>query len=339
MNNYKIDVVIPWVDGNDLEWQKLKDQYSEVKSADKSDSRYRDWDNLQYIFRGIEKFWPWVNRVFLITCGQKPQWLNVNCEKLRLVNHSDYIPKEYLPTFNSNTIELNLHRIEELSEHFIYLNDDIFPIHPLKPTDFFRHGLPCDSSLQQTLLSIYVPNDTAIQHIEFTQLGLINAHFRKRNVTKGNLYRWYGPYLGIHGMMQALLKANQHFFTGFNMYHSAQSFLKSTFDEVWHHYHDYLNEHCHNKFRQNTDVNQWLVRYWQLAENKFAPYNKMKQRKMFSPSLSNCDEIITSIIQQKYDIISINDNPLLSNTDFMTIKPRINEALDSLLPDKSFFEI
>ena len=34
MNNYKIDVVIPWVDGNDLEWQKLKDQYSEVKSAD-----------------------------------------------------------------------------------------------------------------------------------------------------------------------------------------------------------------------------------------------------------------------------------------------------------------
>ena len=217
MNNDKIDVVIPWVDGNDPVWQQLKDQYSEVKSADKSDSRYRDWDNLQYIFRGIDKFWPWVNRVFLITCGQKPQWLNVNCEKLRLVNHSDYIPKEYLPTFNSNTIELNLHRIEELSEHFIYLNDDFFPIRPLKPTDFFRHGLPCDSVLQQTLLSIYVLNDTAIQHLDFTDLGLINAHFRKRNVTRGNLYRWYGPYLGIHGMMQALLKVNQHFFTGFNM--------------------------------------------------------------------------------------------------------------------------
>ena len=140
-------------------------------------------------------------------------------------------------------------------------------------------------------------------------------------------------------MMQAIKKANQHFFTGLYIVHSAQSFLKSTFDEVWHHYHDYLNEHCHNKFRQNTDVNQWLVRYWQLAENKFAPYNKMKRRKLFSPSLSNCDEIITSIIQQKYDIISINDNPLLSNTDFMAIKPRINEALDSLLPDKSIFEI
>ena len=258
---------------------------------------------------------------------------------MRLINHSDYIPKEYLPTFNSHTIELNLHRIEELGKYFIYMNDDFFPIRPLKPTDFFRHGLPCDSSLQQTLLSIYVPNDITIQHVDFTQLGLLNAHFRKQNVTRGNLYKWYGPYLGFHGMMQALLKANQHFFTGFNTVHSAQPFLKSTFDTVWQYYHDYLNEHCHNKFRQNTDVNQWLIRYWQLAENKFAPYSKMKQRKMFSPSLTNCDEIITSIIQQKYDIITINDNPLLSITDYMTIKPRINEALDSLLPDKSIFEI
>ena len=53
MNNDKIDVVIPWVDGNDPKWQQLKDEYREVKSADKSDSRYRDWDNLQYLFRGI----------------------------------------------------------------------------------------------------------------------------------------------------------------------------------------------------------------------------------------------------------------------------------------------
>ena len=145
MNNDRIDVVIPWVDGNDPKWQKLKDEYKEMKSADKSDSRYRDWNNLQYIFRGIEKFWPWVNRVFLITCGQKPQWLNENCEKLRLINHSDYIPKEYLPTFNSHTIELNLHRIEELGKYFIYMNDDFCPIRPLKPTDFFCDGLPCDS--------------------------------------------------------------------------------------------------------------------------------------------------------------------------------------------------
>ena len=338
MRDMNIDVVIPWVDGSDHNWQKLKDQYKGLKSADKSDSRYRDWDNLQYVFRGIEKFWPWVNRVFLVTCGQKPQWLNTNCEKLRLINHKDYISNEYLPTFNSHTIELNLHRIEELSEHFIYMNDDFFPIRPLKPTDFFKNGLPCDSATQQNLISIHIPEDTNIQYIDFSNLGLLNAHFRKRVVTRGNLYRWYGPYLGIHGMIQAFTKANQFFFTGFNMHHSAQSFLKSTFKTVWDCYHDYLHKHCLNKFRHNTDVNQWLIRYWQLAENKFYPYN-MKNRKLFVVGKGNTKEIISAISKQQYDIITINDSPRLSDDDFQLIKPRINQALDSLLPNKSSFEL
>lgn len=338
MLDIKIDVVIPWVDGNDPIWQSLFNQYMGVGSADKSKSRYRDWDNMQYVLRGIQNFWPWVNKVFLVTCGQKPQWLNINCEKIRLINHSDYIPEEYLPTFNSHTIELNLHRIDELSEYFIYLNDDFFPIRPMKSTDFFRNGLPCDSAEQQNLLSIFVAGDTNIQYIDFTNLGLLNAHFRKKSVTRGNPSKWYGSYLGFHGMMQALLKANQHFFTGFNMHHSAQSFLKSTFRSVWDCYPEYLHKHCLNKFRQNTDVNQWLIRYWQLAENKFAPYN-MKRRKLFCASLENYNEIITVLNQQKCDIITINDGPNLSEEDFIKIKPLINQALDNLLPNKSTFEI
>lgn len=334
----KIDVVIPWVDGNDPNWQIQKDLYKGVTSADKSESRYRDWDNLQYVFRGIEKFWPWVNRVFLITCAQKPQWLNDNCERLILITHSDYIPHEYLPTFNSHTIELNLHRIDELSEHFIYLNDDFFPIRPMKPTDFFRDGLPCDTAEQQTLLSIYVNGDTNIQHIDFTNLGLLNAHFRKRAVIRHHLRNWYGTYLGIHGMLQALNKANQNFFTGFAMHHSAQSFLKSSFRKVWEHYPEYLDKHCQNKFRQDTDVNQWLVRYWQLAENNFSPYN-MERRKLFRVMPENTAEIISAIEGQQYDIVSVNDSPILSQNDFEIIKPKINNALDALLPNKSSFEI
>ena len=67
--------------------------------------------------------------------------------------------------------------------------------------------------------------------------------------------------------------------------------------------------------------------------------SSIKLLKYFSPSLDNCDEIVASILEQKYDIITINDNPSLSNNDFTTIKPRINEALNSLLPNKSRFEI
>ncbi|MGN1263906.1 MAG: hypothetical protein ACI4TW_07690 [Prevotella sp.] len=334
----KIDVVIPWLDGNDPDWQSLFYQYNGVISADKSESRYRNWDNLQYIFRGIETFWPWVNKVFLITCGQKPKWLNTHNDRVRIVNHTDYIPEEYLPTFNSHTIELNLHRIDELSEHFIYLNDDFFPIRPMKSTDFFRDGLPCDTAEQQNLLSIHVDGDTNIQYIDFTNLGLLNAHFRKRAVTRHHLRNWYGPYLGFHGMLQALNKAYQYFFTGFVMHHSAQSFLKSSFKKVWEHYSEYLDTHCKNKFRQDTDVNQWLVRYWQLAENNFSPYN-MKRRKLFCVMPEATEEIVSAIDGQLYDIVSINDTPRLSVNDFEIIKPRINKALDALLPNKSSFEI
>ena len=336
---YPIDVVLPWVDDKDPNWQATKNKYSGIKSTDKSSSRYRDWNNLQYIFRGIEKFWPWVNRVFLVTCGQKPAWLNTKYEKIKLINHTDYMPNEFLPTFNAKTIELNLHRIEELSEHFIYINDDLFPIRPLEPTDFFKNGLPCDNAEQSNLLSIYIPGDTDVQYTDFTNLGLLNAYFRKQAVPRHNLNKWYGPYLGLHGMIQALLKANQHFFTGFTMHHSAQPYLKNTFKKVWEIYPDFLHTQCLNKFKQATEANQWLVRYWQLAENNFYPYNKIKHRKMYNISKDNINEAATAIKEQLYDIICINDNPRISQEEFILAKLQINQALDVLLPHKSAYEL
>lgn len=128
MENYNIDIVIPWVDGNDMEWKQLRNEY--LKQAGKIidqaslNVRYRDWDNLQYIFRGIEKFMPWVNRIHFITCGHLPDWINLDHPKLNIVKHEDFIPNEYLPTFNSNAIEINICRIPDLAEHYINFNDD-----------------------------------------------------------------------------------------------------------------------------------------------------------------------------------------------------------------------
>ena len=42
------------------------------------------------------------------------------------MDHREIIEQEYLPTFNSHVIEANLHKIPNLSEHFIYFNDDVF---------------------------------------------------------------------------------------------------------------------------------------------------------------------------------------------------------------------
>ena len=83
---------------------------------------------------------PYIRNVYLVVShnSQVPSW--VCRDNLKVVLHSDIIPEEYLPTFNSTTIEMFLHRIEGLDEEFIYFNDDVFPVAPSLPEDFFREG-------------------------------------------------------------------------------------------------------------------------------------------------------------------------------------------------------
>ena len=94
MSDEKIDFVIAWVDGNDKEWLAEKAKYSPSSMADSATPvRFRDWDNLQYWFRGVEKYAPWVNKIHFITWGHLPKWLDTNNPKLHIVNHRDYIPE------------------------------------------------------------------------------------------------------------------------------------------------------------------------------------------------------------------------------------------------------
>ena len=90
MNKKPIDFVIMWVDSTDPEWIAKREKYISGVQDDVRVRRYRNWDNLRYWFRGVEKYAPWVNRVFFITCGQIPDWLNVDHPKLRLVKHCLY---------------------------------------------------------------------------------------------------------------------------------------------------------------------------------------------------------------------------------------------------------
>lgn len=106
-----------WVNEKDPEWQKEKNKYeqkelNEHENVDNSKIRYRDWENLKYWFRGVEKFAPWANKIHFITCGHIPEWLNINNPKLHIVKHSEYMPARALPTFNSNAIELLIHKIQ-----------------------------------------------------------------------------------------------------------------------------------------------------------------------------------------------------------------------------------
>ena len=132
-----MDIVITYVNGLDPHWQK---EYSEFTNTPILEKRFRDWGTLKYLFRGIATNMPFIRKVHLVVSGesQVPEW--VNREEVDVVLHRDIIPAEYLPTFNSNTIETHLHNIKDLDEEFVYFNDDLFPMLPIKPTDFFRDG-------------------------------------------------------------------------------------------------------------------------------------------------------------------------------------------------------
>ena len=130
-----MDIVITYVNGLDPVWQKEYEKHTSTPIVEK---RFRDWGTLKYLFRGIEKNMPFIRKVHLVVSGesQVPEWINRN--EVNVVLHSDIIPAEHLPTFNSNTIEMHLHRIKDLDEEYLYFNDDIFPVAPCKPEDFFR---------------------------------------------------------------------------------------------------------------------------------------------------------------------------------------------------------
>ena len=68
---------------------------------------------------------PWVRKIHFVTSGQKPEWLDENNPKLNLVSHKDYIPAQFLPTYNSVVIERYIHKIPGLADHFVYFNVDI----------------------------------------------------------------------------------------------------------------------------------------------------------------------------------------------------------------------
>lgn len=132
-----MDIVITYVNNNDPEWQK---EYEKCTNTPILEKRFRDWGTLRYLFRGIEKNMPFIRKVHLVVSGesQVPEW--INRDEVNIVLHKDIIPAEFLPTFNCNPIETHLHNIKNLDEEYLYFNDDMFPMLPCEPTDFFREG-------------------------------------------------------------------------------------------------------------------------------------------------------------------------------------------------------
>jgi glycosyltransferase involved in cell wall biosynthesis len=145
---FPVDVVYTWVDGSDPVWNAAREQRlsgitgTAQKTAQTRESsgqaRFLDRDELRYSFRSIHLFAPWVRRIHLVTAGQVPDWLDTDHPMVHLVDHTDILPADGLPVFNSHAIETSLHTIQGLSEQFVYFNDDVFLGREVRPERFFN---------------------------------------------------------------------------------------------------------------------------------------------------------------------------------------------------------
>jgi hypothetical protein len=152
-NNFEIDAVIAWVDGNDENHRKKLAQYVEDKSLMSSKgflTRFNEVNEIEYCIKSIRKFAPYIRNIFIVTDEQTPSFLKQNPDNpeyknVKVIDHKVIFKgfEEYLPTFNCFPIETLLYKIPDLAEHFIYFNDDMFLINETKPSDFFtEEGFP-----------------------------------------------------------------------------------------------------------------------------------------------------------------------------------------------------
>lgn len=341
MEKKPIDFVLIWVDGNDPAWIAQKNEYlnmpqqrADIESGaiDAGSSRYRDWDNLQYWFRAVEKYAPWVNKIHFVTWGHLPKWLNTAHPKLNVVRHEDFIPAEYLPTFSANPIENNLHRIKGLAEQFVYFNDDVFLTAPVAESDFFVDGLPCDSLSEAPLTC----SGEIFSHIQLNVMAVVNRHFSRRETRREIRGKWYSfkNYKALARNLIYTLVPRDDFF-GLTVHHLTQAYLKSTLEEVWELEPELLHQTSTHRFRHFRDVNQYVFKYYQLLNGRFHSYNIEGNGKSFHDAWDP-REAVQVIEKGKFKIICLNDS---SQLDFEAARVATTEAFEKVFPEKSGFEL
>ncbi|WP_435235554.1 Stealth CR1 domain-containing protein [Psychromonas sp. PT13] len=340
----KIDFVVPWVDPTDEEWQKQKEKYSKESTGDKSNKRFQDLETLKYVFRSIEKNCPWYNKIFLITCGHVPKWLDINHPKVVIVTHDElYFDKGDLPTFNSQSIEMNLPNLKGLSEHFIYLNDDFIIMNKLnqgrffiqnKPIDFISHGWIKRGNIFQ-LLKGYNPWIKSLNNC----LNLINSRFSSAYLSSKNLY--HSSYDLKTKVSNFLLKNVYKKILWLEHWHHPQPYLLSELYKVHNEFSKEMKLCSNNKFRSDNDLLQYIYRYWHLASNNFTPYKHNDGYVLIIRDDKSLKNGLSAIVKnENLNFVCFNDQmtDAASEVEFNLIKTTVQCYLKKIFPKKSSFE-
>ena len=136
-----IDAVITWVDGADPNYQMKYRKYFAGRSNIKK--QFLQSNEITLCIASILKYAPFIRKIFIVTDGQSPNLKEIkdfgHLDKVKIFDHKEIFngAEEFLPTFNIRTIDAVLYKINDLSEKFIYFNDDMLLIKKSSPEEWF----------------------------------------------------------------------------------------------------------------------------------------------------------------------------------------------------------
>lgn len=344
LNNHNcledIDVVILWVDGEDPEWINIYNKFADVKKS--KSERFRDWDTIRYVFRGIEKFMPWVRNIHFVTCGQKPSWMVDLHPKLKFVSHEDIFPDpSVLPVFNASAIEMNLANVPNIADKFIYFNDDTLVLQDTPVNRFFENSLPVDFLIQSMprrgWLYEKLRKPDSWPFMIMNSVNVANDICTKEQLLLNKPGAFYSKYYPLSSRIKNRIY-NHIFddFRAFEHFHHPQSYLKSTLVKVNEVYGDQVKSTISSRFRHRTNLSQAVFRYAQLVTGCFIPKYYHDHACINVDSVAKaklCADAITS-----YRFVCVNDKMRDTETEYEYCRTLVIDALNKILPEKSSFE-
>lgn len=311
-----IDLVYLWVDGSDPVWQAKRNAFVENLEENTSincKGRYADNDELKYSLRSVEKYAPWIRKIFIVTDDQTPNWLDTANPKISVVNHLDILPEKSLPCFNSRVIESYLYKIPNLSEHFLYANDDMFFGAVASPDFFFKSdGFPI---------------------VRLIRKPWGKWHYRAYCLTKILTGKKPGQYPKTIADASLLVEKNfKKHYSGIP-HHNIDAYRKVDFREAMEVvFRKQAEKSSTHHIRSMEDLQRSVILYYALATGRGHLKYIKKHESMRIPAQSV--DFMKRLIRYQPELFCLNDGQRVNDGDRERIKP----FLEELFPEKSSFE-
>lgn len=308
--DFDIDLVYLWVDGNDPKWIAKHNALTGNKDNDGNcKGRFYDNDELKFSLRSVEKYAPWIRRIFIVTDDQVPEWLDTSNSKIQIIDHKQIIPEEGLPCFNSRIIEHCLYKIPGLADRFIYANDDMLFNREVTPSTFFTEdGFPIIRLGKSAFpeFSFWFNEKILRRPLSTYKMAIRNALRLVR--------RKYGSFRYRKG------------------HHNIDAYLKEDYRKVAETFKDEISPTIKNHLRDGSDIQRGIYSFVPLIEKRAHP-EYVDKKTSFMLRIHH-HKLYDQLEKYNPIFFCVNDSQYASDEDRILAR----SFLEKRFPDKSQFE-